>query len=216
MKFPQVQTFAFEPVPVIWEKNRALHRANRLPEQNILKAALSDRDGTQKIFIPILAGVEEEQTATLNDKSWQAHGQNTETVEIQCLTLDTFAATHPLTAGRCCVKIDVEGFEAAVFRGGKKFFAARRPWIVCEILACEKYDPVTRTLQNDNRETLELLDELGYVSFAVASEGFFRMSAEDFSRPRTMRDFLLVPREQISATVFYLTLADVGKIFSAL
>jgi FkbM family methyltransferase len=213
VKFPQVKTVAFEPIPAIWEKNRAFHRANKLSDQNTLKIAFSDKDGPQKIYLPILAGIEEEQTATLNEKSWQAHAEKVEAIEIQCLTLDSFAANTQLPPGPCCVKIDVEGFEAAVFRGAKKFLTGRRPWIVCEILPCEKYDPVTRTMHNDNGETLTLLEELGYVPYVVASEGFFRMSHEDFSRPRNLRDFLLIPRERVSDAVCYLTLTDITKKF---
>ncbi len=215
VKFPQVKTIAFEPVPVIWEKNRAFHRANKLSDQITLNLALSDRDGAQKIFLPVFnTGIEEEQTATLNEKSWQAHAEKVEAIEIQCLTLDSFAAKTPLPPGPCCVKIDVEGFEAAVFRGAKKFLTERRPWIVCEILPCEDFDPVTRTKRNNNRETLELLAELGYAAFALTLDGFFRMNAEDFSRTRQLRDFLLIPKEQIADSISYLTPDDVGDLFS--
>ena len=215
VKFPAVKTIAFEPVPAIWEKNRAFHRANKLSDQVTLNLALSDQDGPQKIFLPILAGIEEEQTATLNEKSWQAHAEKVQAIEIQCLTLDTFAAKNPLPAGPCCVKIDVEGFEAAVFRGAKQFLAERRPWIVCELLPCEEFDPVTRTKHNNNREPLAVLEELNYAAFAITAEGFFRMSAADFSRPRSLKDFLLIPKEKISADVSYLAPENVGEMFSA-
>ena len=215
VKFPAVKTIAFEPVPAIWEKNRAFHRANKLSDQVTLNLALSDQDGPQKIFLPILAGIEEEQTATLNEKSWQAHAEKVQAIEIQCLTLDTFAAQNPLPAGPCCVKIDVEGFEAAVFRGAKQFLAARRPWIVCELLPCEEFDPVTRTKHNNNREPLAVLEELNYAAFAITAEGFFRMSAADFSRPRSLKDFLLIPKEKVPGDSSYLAPENVGKMFSA-
>lgn len=216
VKFPQVKTIAFEPVPVIWEKNKAFHRANKLSDQVTLNIALSDKDGPQKIFLPIFnTGVEEEQTATLNEKSWQAHAEKVEAIEIQCLTLDTFAAKNALPPGPCCVKIDVEGFEAAVFRGAKMFLTERRPWIVCELLPCEEYDPVTKTKHNNNREPLAILEEMNYAAFAITPEGYFRMSAADFSRPRNFKDFLLIPREKVSGEASYLALEDVGEIFSA-
>ncbi len=214
VKFPQVKTIAFEPVPVIWEKNRAFHRANKLSDQITLNLALSDRDGVQKIFLPVFnTGIEEEQTATLNEKSWQAHAEKVEAIEIQCLTLDSFAAKNPLPAGPCCVKIDVEGFEAAVFRGGKKFLRERRPWIVCELLPCEEFDPVTRTKRNNNREVLAVIEELDYATFAITPDGFFRMAAADFSKPRELRDFLLIPSEGISSATNYLTIEDVNRYF---
>ena len=53
VKFPQVKTVAFEPVPVIWKKNCAFHRANNLSEKIVHNLALSDRDGEQKIFLSI-------------------------------------------------------------------------------------------------------------------------------------------------------------------
>ena len=216
VKFPLVKTVAFEPVPAIWKKNRAFHGANRLADEAVLNVALSDRDGKQTLYLPIFStGVEEEQTATLNEKSWQAHAEKVEAIEIQCLTLDTFAAQNPLPPGPCCIKIDVEGFEAAVFRGGRKFLAARRPWIVCELLPCEEFDPVTRTMRNNNREALAVIEELKYAMFAITADGFFRMTAADFSRPRGMKDFLLVPLEKISTDIFFLALENIGEMFSA-
>jgi len=208
--------YAFEPVPVIRKKNQALQQANGLKDENVLGLALSDQEGPQKIFIPVFSqGVEEEQTATLNANSWQAHHKQVETVEIQCTTLDTFAAGRVLPPGRCCLKIDVENVEAAVLRGGKKFITERRPWIVCEILPCEDYDPATQTLRNDNRATLAVATELGYIQFAITADGYFRMNPADFSRPRRLKYFLLAPREKISGDTLYLTRENVGEIFTA-
>lgn len=216
VKFPQVKTVAFEPVPVIWSKNCAFHRANHLSEKDVQNVALSDRDGPQKLYIPIYdTGVEEEQTATLRADSWQAHEKKVETVEIQCLTLDTFASANVLPPGSCFLKIDVENFEAGVLRGGKKFILQCRPWIVCEILPCEEFDPATRTKRNNNRETLALVQELGYTPFAIVPSGFFRMTPADFARPHDLKDFLLVPEERVAKDVFFFALENFNDLFPA-
>ena len=216
VKFPQVKVVAFEPVPVIWGKNCKFHRANQLSDQITQNIALSDQDGRQKLFLPVFnTGVDDEETATLNANSWQAHAEKVEAIDIQCLTLDTFAAQNPLPAGRCCVKIDVEGFEAAVLSGGKKFLAERRPWIVCEILPCEDYDATNKTLRNNNGRALGIITELGYAPFVITADGYFRMSAADFSRPRQLKDFLLVPKEKIPGDPTYLTQENMGEIFAA-
>src|SRR5450756_281599 len=207
---PQTVTYAFEPVPYIWKKNCAFHEANQLPVKNVFQAALSDHEGLQNIFIPVFTGaVEVEQTATLRVDSWQANHEKVETVAIQCFTLDGFTAGRTLPAGFCALKIDVENFEAAVLRGGRKFIMERRPWMVCEILPCEAYDVTTKTLHNDNQNTLRLLGELNYATFAITNDGFFRFSAADFARPREMKDFLLVPTEKITADVLYLSTKSV-------
>lgn len=216
VKFPHVTIFAFEPIPTIWEKNRAFHRANQLPEENVFNLALGDSVGPQKIIIPVYAtGLEEEQTATLCADSWQAHETKVEELAIQCTTLDAFAGDRVLPTGICCVKIDVENFEAAVLRGGKKFLNARRPWIVCEILPEQKLDLATGKRTNDNSAVLELLHELNFIPFALPDDGFFRMTAEDFNRPRQFKDFLHAPAEKIAPDISYLALENLGRLVQA-
>lgn len=215
VKFPQVRTFAFEPVPDIWKKNQSFHRANNLPVERVFNLALSDVSGPKKIFLPVFAhAVEEEQMATLLPEAWAQHDQ-VRAFEIQCTTLDAFASAQALPAGACCLKIDVENHEAAVLRGGKQFINSRRPWIVCEILPNQEPDPATNIRRNNNSEVIALVQELGYAPFAITQDGFFRMTADDFTRPRGLKDFLLVPREKISGDIAYLALENIGEIFSA-
>lgn len=215
VKFPQVKTFAFEPVPSIWNKNRQFHQANHLSDQTVLKLALGDREGPQDIFLPVYAsGLEEEQTATLRQDLWQTREARVEKIEIQCTTLDAFAASHPLPEGLCALKIDVENYEAAVLRGGKAFLTARRPWITCEILAGQDIDPVTKIRNNNNSEAVALVRELGYVPFAITADGFFRMTSADFERPRQFKDFLLVPVEVVAESVSYLSPVALEKLLA--
>jgi FkbM family methyltransferase len=212
IKFPQVKTFAFEPVPDIWEKNRAFHAANHLPVKPVLNLALSDFNGATKIFLPVFANtVEEEQMATLRPEVWAQHG-NVREFEIQCITLDAFAAAQSLPDGICTLKIDVENCEAAVLRGGKNFILRVRPWIVCEILPGQEIDPATKTRRNNNHEMLALIEELGYVAFAITNDGFFRMSAEDFSRPRQFKDFLLAPQEKTATNISFFPLEALAEM----
>jgi FkbM family methyltransferase len=205
VKHPAVVTYAFEPVPAIWEKNRAFHRANRLPEDRALHMAVGDRVGPQQLILPIYTtGVEEEQTGTLQADSWQTNEARVEKIEVPCITLDEFAATHALPEGRCCLKIDVENHEAAVLRGGTQFIAARRPWIVCEILPDQGIDPMSGRRINNNSDVMALVEKLAYTALAITSEGLFRMTTSDFERPRTLKDFVLIPTEVLPSGVSYL------------
>lgn len=215
VKFPLVRTFAFEPVPVIWEKNRAFHRANGLPETTVHNLAMSDRVGNQRLIMPIYTtGIEEEQTATLCENSWQASEAKTEGFEIQCTTLDAFTGEHSVPEGACCLKIDVENFEAAVLSGGKMFINQRRPWIVCEILPGQKIDRATGARTNDNIEVVKLIQELNYAPLAITSEGIFRMTPDDFELPRGFKDFVLAPRERISASNSYFSTDALEELLS--
>ncbi len=206
VKYSGLVTYAFEPVLAIWEKNRSFHRANRLDDQTVLNMAVGDRIGAQQLLLPVYdTGVEEEQSATLQADSWQSNHDHLEKIEVQCITLDHFAATHSLPEGFCCVKIDVEGHEAAVLRGGRQFIQMRRPWIVCEVLPGQKTDAVTGKRMNDNGDVVSLIEEFGYSAFALTGDGCFRMNRKDFLQARQTKDFLLIPTEFVHFDLCYLT-----------
>jgi FkbM family methyltransferase len=213
VKFPHVKSVAFEPIPDIWEKNRLFHKANGLSENSVVNAALGDKEGRQDIFLPVYAyGWEEEQTATLRADLWQTREEHVEKIEIQCTTLDTFAAKNQLAPGPCCLKIDVENYEAAVLRGGKHFLTTRRPWMVCEILPGQDIDPQTKSRKNNNAEVAALIRELSYAAFAITNDGYFRITEAGFQLDRDFKDFLLLPIELISGDTLYLT----GKLLDKL
>ena len=62
------------------------------------------------------------------------------------------------------MKIDVEGFETAVVRGGSKLFATKKPDVICEILPSS-----TRHQELDG-----MLRELGYQYFQINNSGLSR------------------------------------------
>ncbi len=217
VRHPTVTTYAFEPVPAIREKNCAFHRANQLDDSRVLPLAIGDRVGAQIFLLPIYeTGVEEEQTGTLQADSWQANEASVEKIEVQCTTLDAFAAAHPLPAGRCCVKIDVENHEAAVFRGGQEFIRTRRPWIVCEVLPAQKVDPASGRRINDNTEVVSLVHGLGYAIFAITAEGLFRMKLGDFLQARICKDFVFMPVEHIPSDINYLPITSLESFMRPL
>jgi hypothetical protein len=83
------------------------------------------------------------------------------------------------------------------------------------MLPCEEYDATTKTLRNNNGPALALLEELNYAAFAITSEGYFRMSVADFSQPRQIRDFLLLPQELVSKDVLFLAWESLAEILAA-
>lgn len=213
VKHPGILTYAFEPVPRIWSSNVAFHKANGLPAEGVLNMALSDDNKPKTIYIPHQSpGLPDNQTATLRPDSWQADAARVESFQVQCTTLDLFAAEKQVPGLPCLLKIDVENYEAAVLRGARNFLTQRRPWIVCEILPKEEYNRETKTLKNNNRETLQLLGELRYTCFASTSAGLFRMNPADFAHPRDIKDFLLIPEELVPREINYLSLDSQEEI----
>ena len=66
--------------------------------------------------------------------------------------------------GPVLMKIDVEGFEAEVLRGGMTFLERHRPDVICEILPDSK----------DHQEIQDMLSALGYEYFLFTDNGLIR------------------------------------------
>jgi FkbM family methyltransferase len=85
---------------------------------------------------------------------------------------------------RVMMKIDVEGFEWAVFRGGQDLLSRQRPDIICEVLRGAPNIP----------EMQEMLGTLGYNFFHIKHNG---LSKQDTIRPaRLERDWLFTIRSE--------------------
>jgi FkbM family methyltransferase len=194
---PTVEIIAFEPLPSLCAAHRLFCEANGVSVE-LAQLALSDVNGTTALYLPKSEG-SELSTATLTKASWQARKPHEE-ISVRIIKLDSFLACRQLQKP-VVIKIDVEDHEAAVLRGAAETIRRYRPMIVCEILPRPLRDPSKkdddRTLpeQHENRATVAAIDMLGYVSFAINTNNYVRFTAEDFARPRSCTDFLLIPRE---------------------
>lgn len=185
---PGIHVVSFEPVPGIHADCVRFHEANRLSGAEVLQLALSDADGEATIYEPLHDHtVGQSSASTLASDSWQAR-KSPRTTVVKTARLDSLLASRTL-AGPVAMKIDVEGFEPAVLRGAAETIAKYRPRIVCEILP----------RPDGNSATVREIQALGYVPYAITSEGCFRMSFDDFSAPRSFTDFLLLPAAEAGA-----------------
>ena len=87
--------------------------------------------------------------------------------------------------GPIVMKIDVEGFETAVIRGGSKLFATKKPDVICEILPSS-----TRHEELDG-----MLRKLGYQYFQIKERGLMR--CESITPSKDGRDWLLTVRSEL-------------------
>jgi FkbM family methyltransferase len=129
------RVFAFEPLPrnIAWlERTLAW---NRIPNVSILPWAVSEATGPQ---------------------SFQPHAHNSMgrlapdgSLPVFAIALDDFLARHPFFPE--VMKIDVEGAETSVLRGGLEFIRSRKPALLLSVHGPER-----------RRECLELLRDAGY------------------------------------------------------
>lgn len=191
---PSIVVDAFEPVPSIHKKNILFQQANGCDTNSIWELALSDQDRQSKMFVPIDGSyMEEESTATLRPDSWQSRRAQKAEIQVTTTTLDDFFRVHekhpPIT-----MKVDVEDYEASVLKGACETLVHDRPTVVCEILP----------RAHGNVETIDFLTEYDYSIFAICQEGLFRMTREDFGRPRNVTNFVFLHNSMLSKNQNYI------------
>ncbi len=125
---PDSRVLAFEPLPAAF--GRLCAAVGDAPHVTLRQEALGDRDGEIALTLPVLDGVPHEQWAS-TAKGYAALGdprvaEQRHTVKLR--RLDGFGL-HDLTA----VKLDAEGAEYEVLRGGRETLLRCRPVLSIEI-----------------------------------------------------------------------------------
>jgi FkbM family methyltransferase len=149
------RALAVDPSPTACRMTRLQARLNghggRLP---VLQAAVSDRPGTQYM---VTEGV-----ATGGYYSCRGHGypasERTLTLAVSLDELVRVSGAVPTH-----VKIDVEGHEAAVLRGGRRLLSGG----AAPLLFLELHNRMVREEGGDPSGTLELLKGFGYDSYTI-------------------------------------------------
>jgi FkbM family methyltransferase len=145
---------AIEPDPLNVARLRANIARNPAPNIEVLEVALGDREGTVGLGVPNArnrGGTRVETSLSLT------------TAEVQTTTLDHIAETH-LDLRPNLLKIDVEGYETKVLRGGLRFISAFRPVIFLEVS-----DEHLHYQGSSPAELLSLLEGQGYSSVEAIS-----------------------------------------------
>ncbi|HKQ88977.1 MAG TPA: FkbM family methyltransferase, partial [Candidatus Acidoferrales bacterium] len=114
-------------------------RRNKLDQVTVVPEAVWSSTGRLR-FGRASAHSSRNQGAVATDSA--AAGENT--VEVNAISLDEFAKEHPSPT---LIKIDVEGAEADVLRGGVQVFAQQKPVLICEVHHARAAQDVTQWLR---------------------------------------------------------------------
>jgi len=168
---PGGQVVAFEPLSAtraMLLENLAL---NRLSNVQVLPVAIGSEDGNARIYF---------HDAQLGEGTASIYPANEkqDSEEISLVRIDTIAADLPAPD---FVKIDVEGAQEDVWRGGARFFSEKAPMLMAELR--ESADPtVIGTLERRIRGH-------GYRVFEILKRGHVR-EIQDVTKSRK-RNFML-------------------------
>ncbi len=114
---------SFEPASGTMDYLAQNVKINGLDQVTLIKKAVGDRKIEGKLFYN--AGALAEGTASLTQSIEKAES---EPIEVD--TIESFAQELPAPD---FIKIDVEGFQMEVFKGGKEFFKSHEPIIMAEL-----------------------------------------------------------------------------------
>jgi FkbM family methyltransferase len=140
---PTGQVHAFEPQPAVHEM--LVQRFRAQPWVRVVNAALADEPGTAEFVVPTIASdIPETALGSLargSDGHTVAGGTEVTTLDDYCAELDRLSF----------VKIDAEGWDVDVLRGGRKTLTRLRPVVQVEVNDEDHFADLTA-----------LADEIGY------------------------------------------------------
>jgi FkbM family methyltransferase len=120
------RVIGFEPIPVLNKRLKAF-----FPELEIMDFAISDKTQNSQFKIPLINNKRFDTRGTLEDfEEINETGRNT--FEVKTISLDDFVTNNKIE-NLGGIKIDVEGHELKVIRGGENILKKYRPFLMIEI-----------------------------------------------------------------------------------
>jgi len=184
---PGLKVVAFEPNPRNFALLQNNARLNGYTNITCESFAASDRDGVANLYLS-----QSDMSASLLPDFEECDATP---VEVRTTTLDSYLERHP-TKGHVVIKVDVEGHEAAFFRGATHTLKTVRPDIITEVAL--SYDG----------EVADFFKRLGYHLYPITDHG---LQPADCFRP-VVRDrfvflnYLISPRSP----------GEVAKLFQSI
>lgn len=176
---PTCRVWAFEPVPFIFDMLQKNVRLNRLSNVETVAAAVTDFVGETTFYITRTnVGI------PTDSSSCQGFRAQVDELRLPAITLDEFVSRHGI-ARLDLLKIDAEGAEAKVLRGGMRTIERDRPFIIGEVLE-----------NIDHRYVQETLQSLRYRFYHITPERLKLHAHLQGSLNVEQRNYLFVPAEK--------------------
>ncbi|MFZ4589563.1 MAG: FkbM family methyltransferase [Ignavibacteria bacterium] len=149
-----VKIYAFEPVISNYE---ILSKYIKNNCQNVLleNYAVSDTDGMDVLYIPLIDNIEVDTQASINYENRKMYYNDFIRQEIRKVTIDNYVITNNIQRIDY-LKIDTEGNDERVIKGAWNSIAEFKPVIFCEDM--------------ENIETIEALSRLNYKRYLFTKD----------------------------------------------
>ena len=164
---PTGRVIAFEPTPstfALLEQNVRINGVQDIVDCRCM--ALSDKAGIAQLNV---FSDGRDAHNSLGVTQYSEHCVSEAVIDVPTVTLDTYLRPLEFRHG-CFIKIDVEGFEYQVLRGGLDHLRRIEPLA----LMVELYEPIARQCGSSVLKTLELLESCGLDAYYMATAGRLR------------------------------------------
>lgn len=168
------KVYAFEPQQNLYDYLAKLKKGMGWDNFLVEHLALSDRTGTVELRIPAGKNKKSSPGASIVKTVFEEHEFRSERVGM--ITLDAYCKEHQIAPN--LLKIDVEGNELAVLKGGEQILRSHRPAILME---CE----ARHIGEEQAMGTFQFLEKLGYRAFFIEGSQFRPLADFDFSKHQT-------------------------------
>jgi FkbM family methyltransferase len=193
---PEIQVFAFEPLPNLQVDNKLFLKLNGITNYELIKYAISDTNGEADFYVPDSYISESEISSSSLQSDFRYNKNfNQRKIKVPTTTLNNFMYQNRILLNdkKIILKIDIEGHEASALRGGREFLKVFRPLIVIELdQDPEKLIPLFLELKESN-----------YSVYSISKEGFFNLQHELLAEYTGERDFLLLPSELLGSKNYF-------------
>jgi FkbM family methyltransferase len=129
-KVKKGQVYSFEPVQYNFEALKRIVKKFKLTNVTLFKCAVADKVGTIEMSIPVVKSVKNTNNSHIVDDSHSIENGSLK-VSAKLITLDSIDELKDKKID--AVKIDVEGFENLVFKGGETLIRKNKPIIYSEL-----------------------------------------------------------------------------------
>jgi FkbM family methyltransferase len=161
---PSGRVWAFEPVPDTYWRLRETLALNRCANVAPVQSAVCERDGTARLnlFDPQFSEWNSLGSPSMCNPSGVGRISPHQSIDVPASTLDLFCATEKIERVNF-LKVDVEGFELAVFKGAEVLLRERRVDCLCFEISLESL----KGAGMKSREVFEFLEACGYFSYSL-------------------------------------------------
>lgn len=152
--------YSFEPMASIYPRLKEHVAMNGMNQVTPIAKGLSDRTGTATLFLAEAAfedGTRHDGLGTL----YPTASRSVAAGDVELTTLDEFCTNSNITRIDL-VKIDVEGAELDVLKGGLTSIARFQPFLIVEVQR-----ETTRAAGYESEDIISLLKSMGYTFFVI-------------------------------------------------